>query len=176
MAAKAAVDDDNDNDDDGKPAAAQVVAQACQLDDSSRAPTATRNRRRQNSEKPLLCPAQLSPPNSQQEEKNPNSESRSQSSEEATPDPWQFENLERARQTPQFSYNNGICSEIDYGSGRVIPVCDSGIDFFRVYNSFSKDYDVRDVRPCRSNSPPRPACCLIYTRWCLDGLIVIEVT
>lgn len=149
MAATAAVDDDY-----GKLAAAQVVAQGCQVDESSRAPTANRNRRRQNSDKPLLCPAQLSPPNSQQEEEKPSSEIGNQSSEEGKPDPWRFENLERERKVPQFSYNSGICSERDHGSGRVIPVCDTGIDFFSAYNSLSKDYDIRDVRPCRSK-PPR---------------------
>lgn len=146
---------DDDDDDDGKPTAAQVVVQGCQVDDSSRAPNPNRNRRRQNSDKPLLCPAQLSPPNSQQEEKKPRLESGSQSSEDEKPDPWQFENQERGRQTPQFSYNNGICTERDYGSLRVIPVCDSGIDFFSNYNSISKDYNVRDVRPCRSKHPQR---------------------
>lgn len=158
IAATAAVDDDVD---DGKSAAAQVVAQQCQVDDSSRAPTSNRYRRRQNSDKPLFCPAQLSPPNSQQEEKKPSSGSGSQSSEEEEEkpdDPWHFENLQRARRIPQFNYNNGICSTEEYGYLRVIPVCDSGIELFRAYNSISKDYDVRDVRPCRSKTPPRPAC------------------
>lgn len=143
------------DDDGGKPKVAQVVVQGCQVDDSSRAPNPNSNRRRQNSDKPLLCPAQLSPPNSRQEEKKPGLESGSQSSEGEKPDPWQFENQERGRRTPQFSFNNGICTEREYGFLRVIPVCDSGIDFFSTYNSISGDYNVRDVRPCRSKHPPR---------------------
>ena len=139
---------------DGKPPAAQDVIKECQIiDDSSRAPTPSRNRRRQdNSDKPLICPAQPPPPSSQQEEKKPSPDSSgSQSSgEEEKPDPWQWENQERRRLIPQFSYNNGICSERDYGYMRVIPVCDSGIDFFRTYQLISRDWDIRDVRPCRS--------------------------
>lgn len=138
--------------DDRKPPAvvvAQDVVQGCHVDNPSRAPTPSRFRRRErSSDNPLICPAQ-SPPISQQEEENPSSESVSQSSEEK-PDPWQFEIQERRRLIPQFQHNPGICSEKDHGYQRLIPVCDSGIDFFRTYNFISADWNVRDVRPCRS--------------------------
>ena len=135
--------------DDGKQPAAGNVVGECQIDDSSPAPAPSRNRRRQNnSDKPLICPAQPPQRSPQQEGKKTNPvSSGSQSMEE---DPWQFENQERSRTAPRFNYNNGICSGRVYGSERVIPVCDSGIEFFRTYRFLSKDWDLSDVRPCRS--------------------------
>lgn len=141
--------------DNGRPPEAQDVVQDCQIDDASRAPARSRTRRRQNnSDKPLICPAKPAPPSSQQEEKKPGQDSsNSQSGEEEKPDPWLFENQERRRLIPQFGYNSGICSGKDYGYTRVIPVCDSGIDFFRTFIPFSMDWNLKDVRPCRSKIP-----------------------
>lgn len=150
MAAAAAIDDH------GRPPEAQHVVQECQIDDSSRAPAPSRTRRRQNNgDKPLICPAQPPPPSSQQEEEKPSPDSsNSQSSEgEEKADPWQLENEERRRLIPKFDYNNGICSGKDYGYKRLIPVCDSGIDFFRIFRFSSRDWNLRDVRPCRSKTP-----------------------
>lgn len=135
--------------DDGKQPAAQDVVGECQMDDSSSAPTPSRNRRRQNNnDKPLICPAQPPQRSPQQEGKKTNPVS---SGSQPMEDPWQFENQEQSRTVPLFNYNNGICPEKEYGSRRVIPVCDSGIDFFRTYRFFSDDWDLSDVRPCRSN-------------------------
>lgn len=135
--------------DDGKQPAAQDVVGECQMDDSSSAPAPSRNRRRQNNnDKPLICPAQPPQRSPQQEGKKTNPVS---SDSQPMEDPWQFENQERSRTVPLFNYNNGICPEKEYGSRRVIPVCDSGIDFFRTYRFLSDDWDLSDVRPCRSN-------------------------